>query len=674
MPRARGRTPSRANAPRLLEAGEVAWLVAIPSGLLVAALVMVLGPPLGDLLFPPLDVHFWTSQPNVFPEPTEDARYLLSLLAPVVASVAVVLAVRRGSWRESELTRGLVVVVQLVVLGVFLAALVRQLTPDFDPQIDEPYFSVVALAVAVAFAGGVCAVVADAGRRALVAGWLGETPGRSFACMAAALLFTLAWAVTAVNSDTSIGSSHWAVSGLVPWTLDDMYAVVNGRAPLVDFHSQYGSLSPYVVAVPMLVFGSSLTVPTTFMAAITALVLLAVYDVLRRVTRSSLGALLLYVPFVAIGFYRLIGPMHDRFAPSNTFSWFPIRTAGPFLLAWLVVRHLDGVRPRRVWPLFLVAGLTLINNIDLGLAAFGATIAALLWTRAGSSWRDLVRPALEAAAGVVGAVMVVTTLTLAVSGSLPHFGLLVEFSRLYGVGGWSLQPMPSFGFHAAVYLTYAAAVLLATVRALRGERDALTGMLAWSGIFGFGAAGYFVGQSRYLHLIFLFSAWGLALALLMVAVLRGMADRASHRPTAADVAVLVAFGLAVCAVAQTPRPWEEVSRLREAAHPSRWHGNLAERFVAAGTKPGERVVILLPLGHRIANDLGLVNVSPYSMMEAVPTSEQLERTVRVLREEGGRKLYYKITLPDQGFFLERAGFRMTRYGKATGFSEWSAVR
>ncbi len=63
-----------------------------------------------------------------------------------------------------------------------------------------------------------------------------------------------------------------------------------------------------------------------------------------------------------------------------------------------------------------------------------------------------------------------------------------------------------------------AALGAATVRAIRGDPGrTLSGLLAWSGIFGLGVGGYYMGRSSAEQLITMFSAWALALALLAFA-------------------------------------------------------------------------------------------------------------------------------------------------------------
>ncbi len=655
---------------RTLETGEIAWLAAIPCVLVAAAVVWVLGPPLGSLLFPPLHVHLWPNRDGIRPEPTEQARYLLSLLAPLLVCAAVALAARGRTWSAIGATRALVLVAQTGALLVLLAAIVRQHSPDYDYQISHPYFSWSAAAFAAAFALVLVFVSRSARVRALVADWVRETARRRAACVMAAVLFVVLWLLTAINTDASIGNAQPSVGGMLLWTGDDVYAVLNGRTPLVDFHSQYGSLFPYLNAVPMLALGSSLTVLTTTMAAFTGLTLLAIYDVLRRVVGSSVAALALFLPVVAIGFYTLIGSHGNPFNAANDFNWYPIRVAGPYLLAWVVVRHIDGAWPRRLWPIFAIGGLTVLNNPELGVPALAATVVALVWTRWPHDGRELRKQLLDALGGLAAAIACVTALTLARAGSLPHLGLLAEYSALFVRGGLGMRPMPVFGFHYVLYATYTAALALATVRAAGGRRDGLTAMLAWSAVFGFGSASYFVGESRYLHLIFLFSIWALALVLLLVAVVRGIASHDANRLTPADFAVFVAFGLAVCALAQMPAPWTQIDRIASATPQPEWRDNGDEQFVAADATSGERAAILLPFGHRIAYDLGLVDVAPYSNMEAVLTPGQLDTVVRALRAAGGRRIYYWALRPGPGAALVRAGFKLARVDQQNALVEY----
>ena len=112
-------------------------------------------------------------------------------------------------------------------------------------------------------------------------------------------------------------------------------AVVNGRSPLGDFATQYASLWPYATAAAMRVLGTSVLGFTLAMALLRAS-MLALFDVLRRLTRSSASALLLFLPLLATSAIRLPGSADVRFSLVTYYGTMPLRYAGPFLLAWLL--------------------------------------------------------------------------------------------------------------------------------------------------------------------------------------------------------------------------------------------------------------------------------------------------------------------------------------------------
>jgi hypothetical protein len=417
----------------------------------------------------------------------------------------------------------------------------------------------------------------------------------------------------------------------------------------------------------MWLLGTSLGVYTVVLVTGSALGLLALYALLRRVAGRSLVALGLYLPVLATGFFTEAGPPENRHGPVTLLSMFPMRYTGAYALAWLTVRHLDGAAPRRLLLLSFGGGLVLVNNVEFGLPAFAATLVALALGDRPTSWGDAARRARDIALGVLAAVAVATLLTLLVAGSLPHFGMALTFARLYGVDGWANIPMPALGFHLAIYVTFAAAIVVAVVRASSGANGRLlTAMLGWSGVFGLGAGAYYAGRSLPEVLISIFSAWALALALLLLVVGGALARRPARWPTLPELTVLAGFGLAVCSLAQTPAPWSQVARLGDRTAQPAWARTPTERFVAQHTTRGERVLILAPLGHRIAYDLDLVNVSPYSYIDAMPLERQLSEAIAALRAAGGRKLFLPIqqSYPEQYDAIVRAGFRPAATGTA----------
>src|SRR5215207_536240 len=88
----------RHDARTVADAGSLAWLTAVPVGLVALALVLLLGPPLGRLVHGGGGSYtFWDElQWAVVAEPTEQGRFLLSLAAPLAfAGVLAAVARRR---------------------------------------------------------------------------------------------------------------------------------------------------------------------------------------------------------------------------------------------------------------------------------------------------------------------------------------------------------------------------------------------------------------------------------------------------------------------------------------------------------------------------------------------------------------------------------------------------
>jgi hypothetical protein len=653
--RALDRQRAAAHARRPLEPAEVAWLAVLPCAAIVVLAIVLLGPPLGHAFFEPGSDRFWP-EAVVAPEPTEHARFVLALLAAPFAALVVVAGRRRPPVVHATVARVGVAVAQVCTVGFLVLGLLAERNIVFhannQPQTPLPLFSMSALVVAgmtaVLLAGVLSWPRAVEQMRSLVR----ETRRRRVACVALATTLIAVWVFSAFNTERTIREA--AGYNLVPWDMSEAFAVLDGRTPLVDFHSQYAQLLPYVTAAAMRVVGTSAGGWTASMVVLDGLALLAVYAVFRRVVASSTLGLALFVPFLA----GSLSNGGSTIAPLKIFSVWPMRYSGAYLLAWLTARHLDRVAPRRRLLLF-AAALVAINNLEFGLPAMGGTLAALLWTDPPRSRAAMLRLLRDVVAGTLAAVVLVAMLSLIHGGALPHLGLLLEFPRIYGVGGWVLEPMPSMGFHMVLYATFLAAIVTATVRAARGDDGVvLTGMLAWSGIFGLGAGSYFAGRSDWLNLIALFSTWCFALLLLTVVVVCRLAGRSSRRLALTDFAALLGCGLAACVVVQTPLPWREVSRLHQQTAMV-FKQPEAVRLVTHTTRPGEHVAVLMLLGHRVAYDAEVVNVVPYSGNEAMPTEQQMETTLAAMRDAGVSKAYIDrdTTYPGQLTALTAAGFK-----------------
>ena len=676
-----------------VEPEALAWLLAVPVALISIVLIVVLGPPLGDVLHSGEHPYtFWQDLSwAVVAEPTEQGRFLLALAAPLLFAGALAAIARRGLTLSPRVVAVAVPLAQVALLAFAVVCIVVQQRLVYEVPIYQPgvshrwrYFTPATLVAAGVLAAGAFVVLDRPAWRARVASWLRETDRRRLVAALLAVLLTAIWLLHAVNTDSSImgTSSHeWSP---VQFTLDETYAVLNGLTPLVDFTAQYGSLWPYVPAAVLAVFGTSFLAFSLAMCAITAVALLAVYALLRRIVGNGVTALLLYLPFLATSFFLVGGTLTSRYTFGDYFGVFPLRYAGPFLLAWLLVRQLDGAGPRRPWILF--ARRRPVRAQQRRVRARGAggdARRARVDRRRTSAGARSRRLAGELVLGLLAAYALVALLTLIRAGELPQLGRLLDYGRLYSIGGFGLlQLHRTLGLHLVLYVTYAAAIGVATVRSIeRAPNRPLTGMLAWCGVFGLGSAAYFMGRTHPELLIALFPTWALTLALLTVDVVGRVTRRADARPRLGTALVLVGMALTVCSLAQVPAPWTQLQRIGqdtptspliegEAPLPLYSRAFLPDpstrEFFAP--RPGAKVAILLTTGHEIAHSFGVVDVSRYTGLYSIVNRERLRTVVDDLRAEGGSTLFLPEASQEVYDTLRGWGFE-----RQSGEVEWGST-
>jgi hypothetical protein len=634
---------------RLLTTGEIAWMAVLPWTAVTVAAILLLGPPLGHLLFSPghdrlWPLEWWETMGRR--EPDKHGRALIATLAPLILAAGVVAGSRARVSLPPRAVRATVTLAATTVVALAAVSLHEQnplLLPAYPASVIFDLGSVLA-AVAIAAA---CAVVLH--RRpamALIARAARETKPKRAVCFAAAIAFVGARLLETVVTDDQVGQSG---GYNLPWTFDDAIAVLDGSTPLVDYHVIYAKLLPYLTAGVLGAFGTTILVYTLFMAILNGLALTAVYATFRRLTRSSLLSLGLFLPFVAASDVDP-GNNPGLQSPMTLSAMWPMRYAGPYLLAWLTVRCLDGRSPRRPWPIFFVGGLAAINNLEFGTGAVLATVAALLCSRPPQSGRGAMPLLANAAGGLLGAGALVAVMTVVRAGALPDPSLLLEWPRIFTDLGWFSMPLPVWDLHLAIYATFIGAFALAIVRTVAPRADdvVLTGMLAWSGVFGLLASSYYVGRPDVFKLTGLMSAWSFALAMLTIVSVRAFAR--GGRPAIAHLLVLFGFALTVVLLPRMPLPQDEIRRLA-ASYPAAAYLPTVERVVRAHTRPGEKVTILVPMGHRVAHDLGLRNVTPYSFMNAIVTRSQFRTLLDVLRREDVRTVF----TPAPGSILLKEG-------------------
>ncbi|MFI5004564.1 MAG: hypothetical protein ACHQE6_06080 [Solirubrobacterales bacterium] len=657
--------------------------------------MVLLGEPVGSLVLANRghDTFLPEWQFALFPKPTEQGRYLIALAAPLLLSVAIAILARKPPRLQPRTARVLVRAgecagVAFIVICVWIQrhtvwGPANGYSPTAYPHgFVQQYFTPQTLLAAVALtAVATLAVNSDTVRHRVTTALSSQHRSTAVIGVAVAVLATAVWLLAGVNFGDTIRNADGSTILNVKWPLDETFAVLDGRTPFVNLILQYGSLWPLATALAMSVLGTTFGVFSLTMSTITGLSLLAVFAALRRVVGNAVLALLLYLPFLATGFFAMQPPLVDRYGGLTLYSLFPLRYAGPLLLVWLVARHLDGARPRRAWLLFLAAGLVVLNNPNFGVPALGATLAALLWI--GAPWRrkGVARLLREVLTGLLAAYALLAALTLLRAGSLPRLSVLFFFSRIYGQDGWAQFPTPTLGMDIVLYLTYAAAMGTGTVLMVRrNPRRLLAGLLVWSGVFGLGIGSYYMGRTAPEALVSMFSAWTLTLALLAVAVVQQIARNPGQRPTVAHVAVLLGMSLAACSLAQTPAPWTQIERLQRTAAPIDVAlPGLKRVLVSYGG--GRPEALLNVLGHRIAYESGVVDVSPYA--GTVITAGQVSDVLRALHDAGGRLLVLPLSNTVRSVYRAacEAGFSFVRQynfefehevGKPDGLTLWSA--
>jgi hypothetical protein len=282
-------------------------------------------------------------------------------------------------------------------------------------------------------------------------------------------------------------------------------------------------------------------------------------------------------------------------------------------------------------------------------------------------------------AGLLGSLALVSAVMLIRTGELPDLSLLPYWSKFLGGAAFGLLPMPSWGLHWAMYLTYVGALLLAVVRFLRSAPNpALTAMLAFGGIFGLATGQYFAGRSDPTLLMSLFPVWALALAPLAWAVAVSLRDaRLDHtrlrRMIIPAVAVMAGFGVMVSGLNRFPLPWHEADRLSNTGE-AVYDQPFEQQFIEDQTEPGEPILLMATrVDHRVAERAGVENVSPWGSYSLFSPKE-VTRALDNLEEEGGTKLFHPTAdssalTPVELMFYER-GYRIVRSEPFINLDMW----
>lgn len=580
---------------------------------------------------------------SLLPEPLEQQRYLLTLLAALaVVPVAMLIARRRAL---DVVTRFAPVVGLVAILAVGTVAFVRgygQAARYFGLGTWPVTALVVVVACGVAWlvAGRSPRFLATVDRASL------SRPGEALVFIII-LLLAVGVASAGVYTDGSILLAPADTAVHVQFTFEEATAVFYGHTPLVDFTPQYSALLSWLLAPFYLIFAPSIASFTVTMALLGVLALACLYVTFRLVTGTPARAFLLYLLPVAIGFVVVQKtPGWNVHTIAAYFALMPIRFLGPLALGLATIAVTGATETtharRNTILLGAAAAATILLNVEFGVfAVAGAVLAAV--TLSPDPQRRLRRTAILAAellAGGVAVVLAFTLLTLAGSGSLPEFGQLFYFQRQFAAAGFFMLPLDHLlELHTLVFATFAAAATAGlgipafgrTRPGVHGRRSAA--LLTYSGVFGFGAFEYYMGRTHPDVLSATFLPWGIALSALCweagCRIAAGGVDARALRPATA-LLVTAATVLGAGGLGHLGYAVQQPGRIAQSHDEYRFYGESDAITVARDCLPrGANTMIFTDVPDRVAHATHIHNWFAYANPGSVVTTQQIDRVFDV---------------------------------------------
>ena len=237
---------------RALTTGEVAWIAALPAVGLGLLAITLLGPPLGHALLTPDPVRFFELfEETVRPEPVEQARYLLAVAVPLLFAAGALAVGRRPSRSASIASDALVTAAQALLAAFVVICLLQQHallgplypTSGLQPRLIDYFDNRTIVIAALGTLAAVLTIRHQATWERLVR-WTRDTPVRTLAAGAIALLALVIWLSPGINTEDTIRAAHFQILYHTQFTMDETFAVLDHRSPLVNYAAQYGSLWP----------------------------------------------------------------------------------------------------------------------------------------------------------------------------------------------------------------------------------------------------------------------------------------------------------------------------------------------------------------------------------------------------------------------------------------------
>ena len=622
----RPRTPGAARSGDDLAAG---WAAVIPTALIAFVAVKFAAPLLAaETLTDPAEVSLKQYLGKWRPERLEHVRYIIAITVAPLAFLCAFRCLRNCS--PKLLLWSAVIAQALVTAGISYSWAAEPFA----------YFSPRLAVVALAATAGMCLMV-DRYRS-----FASLRLNRLIARVPAGLVIAFVVVLTAALLSPSILRDREIYAGpAVIWyhmqhTAGEFFAVAAGKTPFVDFFPQYNSLLPLILAPFFRALGANVLTYSVAMNALSFCGLMAIFFACAKLTGKPAWALLLYLPVIGLGF-RHGDPAAYAPGAFNYFAVWPMRYVGPALVAAGFAAAFASPTAVRWLLLGGFAGFVAINNADFGLPALVAVLAALILSRPPRARVAVV----VFAAGVVIAAVLTKMLLFQRAGAWPDLSRGIEFSKIFALYGFWMIPLPEAGLYSVVCATFLACLFVASWTWLVSPNSSLlTGLLAFTGVFGCGSLMYYVGRSHPHALTSAFVSWSFAVGLLFHAYARGFFAtwQSRSRLLLAVPGLLLSFhgALFIGQLGMNLRPIvAQAERLR-----INDVGALARRihtaeFVRHHTFAGEPVVLAFGLGSQIALDTGVKDVFPFSHPDSIILKSQLQQVADVIRSSGAQKVF-----------------------------------
>jgi len=233
-----------------------------------------------------------------------------------------------------------------------------------------------------------------------------------------------------------------------PYIFEEISAVSIGHFPYSNFLPQYSAFLGYPIA-PFLHFWSSQS-PLVLTLYMEVLQLLCVGIII--LLPVLVGGRRVLAPALIVATFPPLILMREVDRPITYFATIPLRVVLPsiiILLAFLWIRSGRVLtEKRRAWLIGLGAfgGLTVLNNLDYGIPAFGAVAITLFFAQ-----KDHLLRVRTIAFFILGSLsfLIFFYLVGSLSGNTVHWGYFLAFAKLFGVENFMAIPIQSFGLHIA---------------------------------------------------------------------------------------------------------------------------------------------------------------------------------------------------------------------------------